>query len=128
MHDIYQKKIMDHFHGSPYRGRIEQPDFVTDATSPSCGDHIVFTARCAGTTVTDLRFEGEGSIIGQAAASILCEHVVGVSFENILALRDNDLLALMGIDLGPTRRRTVTFVLETLQKGIRAHAQSQQAF
>lgn len=126
MHDIYHKKIMDHYHTSAYRGQIDNADFVTDATSPSCGDRIIFTGRCTGDTLVDLKFQGDGSIIGQAAASMLCEKVIGLSFDTILALNDDDLLQLLGMELGPTRKRTVTFVLETLQKGIRSYAQSHQ--
>lgn len=119
MQELYHKKIMDHYHASPYRGQINNPDFTTDATSPSCGDRIIFTGSCSESTLTDLKFEGDGSIIGQAAASMLCERVIGHSFDEILALTTDDLMQLLGIELGPTRKRTVTFVLETLQNAVR---------
>lgn len=139
MQELYHKKIMDHFHNSPYRGRIDNPDFTTDAISPSCGDHIIFTGKCLdardiqlgnylGSKLVDIKFTGEGSIVGQAAASLLCEKVMGADLEAILALTTEDLAQLLGIDLGPNRLRTVTFVLHSLQKGIVVHVKSRETF
>lgn len=126
---LYQKKIMDHYHHSLYRGFLENADFVTDAVSPSCGDHVIFTGICENSAFIDLKFKGEGSILGQAAASLLCEYVIGKPINVVLAFSINELVALLGLDehitLGPTRLRTVVFALETLQKGVREYVKSQ---
>lgn len=112
---------MEHFHHSSYRGYLENYDIITDETSYSCGDHIIFTVQCSGYKVAAIKFTGDGSIIGQAAASILCEKVQGMDFQAILALTTDDLAELLGIELGINRLRTVVFVLQGLQKGIRSY-------
>lgn len=130
MHDFYQKKIMDHYHNSPYRGFLENAYFVTDEVSPSCGDHVVFSGICEDGAIVDLKFKGEGSILGQAAASLLCEYAIGKPIKAILDYSIDQLVTSLGLGpdvvLGPTRLRTIVFVLETLQKGVRAYVESRK--
>jgi nitrogen fixation NifU-like protein len=128
--NLYQKNIMEHYHTSPYRGVLESPTFTTDQTSPSCGDRIVFSVLCTAANsdviISDIKFYGEGSVIGQAAASMLCAYTKNKSFDAVLALTIQDVMQWLGIELGPTRQRTVLFILQALQKGITDYAQSRK--
>lgn len=119
---LYQQKIMDHYHSSLYRGIITDPDFSTDEISPSCGDRLIFDGSVQNGRLIGLKFRGEGSILGQAIASMLCEYAIGKSFDEISALTKDDVLEWLGIQLGPTRLRTVVFVLTTLQKALKTYA------
>jgi nitrogen fixation protein NifU and related proteins len=121
MREVYHEKIMEHFHNSPYRGRLENPDFITDETSPSCGDRIIFTGKCDNNRLIGVKFEGEGSIIGQVAASMLCEKVQGLDCDAIFELTTDDIVQLLGIKLGPNRLRTIAFVLQAFQKGVASY-------
>ena len=125
--NLYQKNIMQHYHNSPYRGVLESPTFMTDQTSPSCGDRIVFAVLCNSEgVISDIKFYGEGSIIGQAAASMLCAYAKNKLCNDLLSLTIQDVMQWLGIELGPTRQRTVIFILQTLQKGIVDYAQSRE--
>lgn len=118
---------MEHYHNSPYRGVMESPTFTTDQTSPSCGDRIVFSVTCNfDGIISDIKFYGEGSIIGQATASMLCGYAKNKTCNDVIALTIQDVMQWLGIDLGPTRQRTVIFILQALQKGIRDYAQSRE--
>ena len=107
MPTLYQKKIMDHYHHSPYRGFVEQADFVTDEVSPSCGDHVIFSGKCEDGRIVDLTFKGEGSILGQAAASMLCEYALDKPLSAVLAYSIEDLLTLLGF--GPYGQSGLTW-------------------
>ena len=124
---LYKQAIMDHYHNSPHRGELKNPDFTTDQTSPSCGDRIIFDVIIRGNQIVEIKFRGEGSILGQAMASMLCDYALGNSIDAVLKLTQDDVIAFLGIELGPTRLRTVVFILQTLQKGIRNYAQSHQS-
>lgn len=119
---------MEHYHNSPYRGVVESPTFTTDQTSPSCGDRIVFSVQVnSNGTISNIKFYGEGSIIGQAAASMLCEYAQGKDCKDVLDVTIDDVMDWLGIELGPTRQRTVVFVLQALQTGIRDYVESSKA-
>ena len=124
MQDLYHKKVMDYYTASTYRGLLDKPDLVADATSASCGDHVIFHLQCKADTITAIKFQGEGSILGQAVAAMLCERFINRSFGDLFAFTPKDLDQLLGVELGPTRMRTVIFMLETLQAGVRSYAQS----
>lgn len=126
MYDAYQKILMEHYHNSRYRGFIEHADFVLDATSASCGDHIVFSGKGNEYGIIELKFKGEGSILGQAAASLLCEYAIGTSYSGVVLYSIDDFICSLGVDLGPTRRRTIVFVCETLQKGVAEYVASRK--
>jgi NifU-like protein involved in Fe-S cluster formation len=118
---LYKQAIMEHYHNSPHRGQIDNPTFITEETSPSCGDRVIFDVVCNGDTVSGVTFRGEGSILGQAAASMLIDQVLGKDCAFVLAFTEDDMLGWLGIELGPTRKRAVVFVLHTFQKGVREY-------
>lgn len=122
---LYQEKIMAHYRNSPYRGELEKPTFVTDRAVTSCGDYVVFSGIIEGDVVMVLKFTGEGSIVGMAFASMLCECAQGKPVAVILAMTPDAIPDLLGMPLGPTRLQTMAFVLESLQRGVRGDGGSQ---
>lgn len=118
---------MDHYHNSRYRGALENSDFFTSAKSPSCADHVIFEGLIRENKIDRCVFRGEGSILGMAVASMLCEKIIGMDINDVLKIQKNDLLELIGVDLGPTRLRTLLFILQTLQKGIDCYVKSHQS-
>ncbi len=69
--------------------------------------------------MAQLVFEGKGCVISQAMASMLAEHVVGRSLDDVLALHAPTIIALLGIELGPTRLKCALLPLEALQAAVR---------
>jgi nitrogen fixation NifU-like protein len=65
-----------------------------------------------------VRFSGHGCSISQAAASMLCEHVEGLPLDTIKALGREDVLEMLGIELGPVRLKCALLALKTLKAGI----------
>lgn len=121
---LYKQIVMDHYANHKHRGQLDLFTFTTDKVSPSCGDRIIFDVLCSENRVQAIKFRGEGSILGQAVASLLCDYAVSHSIPEVLALTKEDVLAFLGIELGPTRLRTITFIVDTLQAGLREYAQS----
>ena len=82
----------------------------------------------SGVCATDLKaiklerkklvFSGSGCVISQATASMLTEHCIGKNVEEVLALTKDDILKLIGIELGPVRLKCALLALQALQQGI----------
>lgn len=66
----------------------------------------------------DIRFNGEGCAISQASASMLTEKVKNLDTKNILSLTLEDIIALLGTTLTPSRIKCAMLPLEVLQKAI----------
>lgn len=67
-----------------------------------------------------LMFQGSGCIISQAAASLLTEKVIGMPVATIMALSNAEIVALLGMELGPTRQLCVLLSLDALRVALDA--------
>ena len=66
----------------------------------------------------EIRFQGEGCVISQAAASLLTEQTVQKPLSLLETLNKDFMLTLVGIPLGPTRLRCALLSLEALHEGL----------
>lgn len=119
MDDLYRETIIDHYKNPSYRGHLDPHDISFEDDNPLCGDHIQIDLRVdpAG-RVTDARFDGKGCAISQASADLLVESILGKSLEEVKALTKQDLLDLLGIELGPVRLKCALLSLKVLKAGV----------
>lgn len=100
---LYQEEILEHWRHSPHRGTLEAPDRVEEGMNPLCGDQVRIELRVAGDRLLAMRFQGEGCVISQAAASILAELVEGRPLADVRTLPSQVLLEALGVPLSPAR-------------------------
>ena len=105
---------------------IEGADFCSEQRNSSCGDEVLFTGTIRDNTLAQACFTGKGCVISQAAASLLSEHAQDKSLDTILSLDKDDVIAMIGMPLGPVRLLCGLLPLTALQNGIRSHARSSQ--
>jgi NifU-like protein involved in Fe-S cluster formation len=110
---------MDYYQSPAHRGTVENYTFITDQTTSSCGDRVVFTGTVQDGKIIDMKFSGDGSVLSQAFAAMLCEFAIGKPICDVLKLGKADITTFLGCELGPTRLKTVVFVLELLQNALR---------
>ncbi|MBD3231963.1 Fe-S cluster protein [Candidatus Dependentiae bacterium] len=120
---IYQEELMDHFKYPRNKYKIEDPDFYSGQFNPSCGDKISIEGKIEEDEngilrVTQIGFDGSGCVISMAAASMLTEKCLNKSVDEILDLDKDDMLKLVGLNLGPIRLRCVLLCLEALKQGL----------
>jgi nitrogen fixation NifU-like protein len=121
---MYSPKLLDHYRYSSFKGLHTKYDVVAKMRNPSCGDEVTLTALVENNIIKEIRFEGAGCVISQAAASMLCEFAVGKSQQDLTLLTVNDMLSLVDLKLGPVRARCAYLPLEALKEGFRNDAQS----
>lgn len=119
MDDLYRETIIDHYKNPSYRGHLDPHDISFEDDNPLCGDHIQIDLRVdpAG-RVTEARFDGKGCAISQASADLLVESILGKSLEEVKALTKQDVLDLLGIELGPVRLKCALLSLKVLKAGV----------
>jgi nitrogen fixation NifU-like protein len=119
MDDLYRELIIDHYKNPQYRGHLDPNDIHFEDDNPLCGDHIEVTLRVDATgKVTDGRFDGKGCAISQASADLLIESIIGKSVEDVKKLSKQDVLDLLGIELGPVRLKCALLALKVLKAGV----------
>jgi nitrogen fixation NifU-like protein len=65
-----------------------------------------------------VRFSGHGCSISQASADMLCEKIEGMSLEDAKKISREDVLEMLGIELGPVRLKCGMLALKTLKAGV----------
>ena len=119
MDDLYREIIIDHYKNPQYRGHLDPNNIQFEDDNPLCGDHIEVTLRVDETgKVTDGRFDGKGCAISQASADLLIESIIGKPVEDVKKLSKQDVLDLLGIELGPVRLKCALLPLKVLKAGV----------
>ncbi|HMK08153.1 MAG TPA: SUF system NifU family Fe-S cluster assembly protein [Anaerolineales bacterium] len=119
MDDLYRDQIIDRYKNPRHKGELDPHDFSYEDDNPLCGDRIRIDVRVdASGRVTDASFSGVGCAISQASADLLTETIVGKSMEEVKRLSKDDILELLGIELGPVRLKCALLSLKVLKAGI----------
>ncbi len=118
MNDLYRDYILEHYRRPRHKGRLAAPDISHEEHNPLCGDRIVLDLQLEDGRVKDVRFEGEGCAISQAAASVLTEEILGRPLDELRRLGKADVLESLGIDeISPARLKCALLPLNTLRAG-----------
>jgi nitrogen fixation NifU-like protein len=116
--DFYRQNILDHYQNPRNFGTLEKPDISAEDSNPLCGDKIRIDLLVKNGTVEDVRFSGVGCSISRAAASMLTEEVKGKTLEEVKAIGRDEVLEMLGIELGPVRLKCALLALKTLKVGV----------
>lgn len=117
MDALYHEAILEHYKFPKNRGRIEKPDITYKDTNPLCGDVCQIDICLKEGHVETVKFEATGCAISQAATSMLTEMIEGKSVEEIKAIGKKEILAVLGIELGPVRLKCALLCLKVLKAG-----------
>ncbi|MCC6350305.1 MAG: SUF system NifU family Fe-S cluster assembly protein [Candidatus Eisenbacteria bacterium] len=118
MNDLFRENILEHYQHPRCQGTLEDADLSCEDANPLCGDRIRMDVKLDGSRIGQVRFSGHGCSISQAAASMLCEHVEGRTLDEVKKLTREDVLEMLGIELGPVRLKCALLALKTLKSGI----------
>ena len=119
MDDLYRELILDRYKHPQKRGTLDPHDYSYEDDNPLCGDRIRIDVRMGAVgRVADASFSGVGCAISQASAHLLVESVVGKTLEEVKALSKDDVLEMLGIELGPVRLKCALLSLKVLKAGV----------
>lgn len=118
MNDLYREVIIDRYKNPLFRGNLDPHDFSFADENPLCGDHIQIDVRVdEDGRVSQAAFDGHGCAISQASADLLLESIIGKTVEQVKSLSKEDLLELLGVELGPVRLKCALLSLKVLKAG-----------
>jgi nitrogen fixation NifU-like protein len=119
MDDLYREQIIERYKTPQFRGHLDPHDIQFEDDNPLCGDHIEITIRVNGDNkVAEAAFEGKGCAISQASADLLVESIHGKTLDDVKAMNKEDVLDLLGIELGPVRLKCALLSLKVLKAGV----------
>ena len=119
MDDMYREAILDHYKNPRNHGQLDPHDYSYEDDNPLCGDRLRIDVRVGEDhKVKEVAFSGQGCAISQASASMLTEHIIGKSLDEVKQLNKDDILEMLGIELGPVRLKCALLSLKVLKAGV----------
>ena len=134
--DLYTDRILKLAANMPRAGRLADPDGSAERTSKLCGSRVAVDVKLEGGRVADFAQDVQACALGQAAAAILGENVVGARVEEVEAARDalvamlkrggpppqgrfGDLAVLQGVKDYPARHASTALAFEAAAAALR---------
>jgi nitrogen fixation NifU-like protein len=115
--------LVDHFKRPRHKGALADADVRMPGGNPGCGDVVAMYVKAdpESDRIERVSFEGQGCTISQAAASILSDRInrKHSSFQDILDMSYEDMIALLGEDIVGSRPRCATLALGTLKAAVK---------
>lgn len=119
MDDLFRDQIIDRYKNPRYRGVLDPHDITYEDDNPLCGDRIRIDIRVdENNRVKEAAFSGRGCSISQASADLLVESIIGKDLEEVKALSKEDILDMLGIELGPVRLKCALLSLKVVKAGV----------
>jgi nitrogen fixation NifU-like protein len=119
MDDLYREQIIERYKNPLHRGALDPHDYSFEDDNPLCGDRIRIDLRVdASDTVTDAAFDGKGCSISQASADLLVGSIIGKPLDAVRALTKQDVLDMLGIELGPVRLKCALLSLKVIKGSV----------
>ena len=119
MDDLYRELIIDRYKNPQMRGELDPNDYSYEDDNPLCGDRIKIDVRVdEENKITEAVFNGEGCAISLASADLLVESIIGKDLDEVKELSKDDILEMLGIELGPVRIKCALLSLKVLKAGV----------
>ena len=116
--EIYRENILDHYKNPRNFGVLTKYTFKNRGINPLCGDNIELFVLLENNRVKDVKFHGGGCAISTASASMLTSKIKGMSLNELRKISQEDILEMIGINLGIVRMKCGLLCLKTLTNGI----------
>lgn len=118
MDQLYREAIIDHYKYPRHKGHLDEPDYKAHDLNPFCGDELTIELKVdeAG-IIREVAFDGKGCAISQASASMLMEEILNEPLSEVKAWTRDDILEMLGIEIGPVRIKCALLSLKVLKKG-----------
>lgn len=126
--DLYSAKILTLAANMPRAGRLDAPDASAERVSKLCGSRIVVDVKVADGAVADFAQEVKACALGQAAAAVLGENVIGAGLDEIETARDQLRAMLKSGGPAPEGRFKDLAVLAPVKDYPQRHASTMLAF
>ncbi len=118
MDQLYREAIIDYYKHPRRKGHLAKPDVHYHDTNPFCGDEVTIELKVEDGVVVDAAFDGRGCAISQASASMMMEDVIGMSVDELKEWGKEEVLEMLGIEIGPVRLKCALLPLKALKAGL----------
>lgn len=111
-------RLTDHDRLHTWRGAINRPTHVGFARNPLCGDEVWVDLDVVGGTIRQARFHGQGCMVSQACASMLCEGIEEKLLDDVMAQSAEEVMDFEIRELSMNRQRCALTAWEAFLRAL----------
>ncbi len=126
--DIYNARILEFAGNIPRIGRLEHPQASAKAHSKLCGSTVIVDLCLKDGVVSDYAHDVKACALGQASSSIVAQHVIGATPEELREVRKTMRAMLKESGEPPTGRFEDLKFLEPVREYKARHASTMLVF
>lgn len=117
--NLYREMILDLYENPLNQGTLDPCTFSHEEDNPLCGDVVrIDVLLDENQRIKEIAWSGDGCAISMASASLLTDHVKGMTIEEVMALDGQDAVDLLGVsNLSMGRVKCATLPINTLKAG-----------
>jgi nitrogen fixation NifU-like protein len=116
--DLYAENILDHYRHPRQKELLTSLTVAHEERNLSCGDSLRVELHIGNGVITSIGWQGDGCAISQAGMSMLAEELMGKTTGDIEALTKNDILKMLGVEIGPRRLKCALLSLLTIKNAL----------
>ncbi len=113
--DIYEQNIIDHYQNPHHHGRLAEPKLSSEEINRSCGDKIIVDLQIEDDEIKNIGFQADGCAISVASMSLLSDYLVNKKTAEVLVLKYQDVLNILGVPVAERRYKCVLLGLLAVQ-------------
>jgi nitrogen fixation NifU-like protein len=114
----YRRIVIEHFRRPRNRGALPGANRSADGANPLCGDRIRMQLVVSDGVVVEARFTADACALCIASASLLTEHVRGLTSDDIAMLDAAWISASLEGEPPPGRQKCALLPLDTLRRAL----------
>jgi len=86
--ELYNKEILRLAANIPHEGRLQEPDVTGTKTSRICGSRVTVDMKLEDGRIADFSQDLKACALSQAACALFGKLIVGMTKEDVLAMKD----------------------------------------
>ncbi len=119
--NVYNNALYERYNYPKYKVILQEYNAESGVYNPSCGDRVSIQAMVKDDRLTAVGYQAEGCVISGGSADVLLEYVLGKTVADVMAITKEQVLEVIGMQLGPNRLRCALITLEALQNACKQY-------
>ena len=115
----FRSVVLEHFKHPRNRGPLDEANASEDGANPLCGDRIRVQLRVIHGVIADARFTADACALCIASASIMTDHVHGMSVDEATRLEISVIHRILEGEPPPGRLKCTVLPLDTMHRALR---------
>jgi nitrogen fixation NifU-like protein len=117
--NLYREEILDRYKNPQNIGEIKNATNSASVVNTICGDKLKVDVTIRNGNIEDIKYKSIGCMVSTVSADILADFIKIRSVEEVLKIKEEEVLKLLGLNLTPSRKKCALLCYDALLKALK---------